>query len=172
MVCTSVKAALASGQGAASATASAVSTSSRAAFSMASSAAAAMPLDQQLAARPRDRVGFQCAAASSAAIAVGREVDRHVPLHAVGQRMQQARPAAGAHLAHQPCGGFMHREHVVAVDLRGRDVHRLGARRGTVAGRHRPARGGRAPAVVFADEEHGQRRTPAPSSALREKARG
>ncbi|MDT4848788.1 hypothetical protein FQZ97_828890 [compost metagenome] len=50
----------------------------------------------------------------------------------------------------------MHREHVVAVDLRGRDVHRRGARRGAVAGRHRASCGGGAPAVVLADEEHGQ----------------
>lgn len=70
--------------------------------------------------------------------------------------MQQPRSAAAAHLGHQPRRGRVHREHVVAVDLRGRDAQRFGTRRGTFARGHRAARGGRAPAVVLADEQHRQ----------------
>lgn len=77
-------------------------------------------------------------------------------LHAVRQRVQQARPAAGTHLGDQRPRCLVHREHVVAIDLGGRDVEGFGARRGAVTGRHRSAGGGGAPAVVLADEEHGQ----------------
>jgi hypothetical protein len=52
-----------------------------------------------------------------------------VALDAVGQRVQQPRAQAAAHLRTRAAGGLVDLDHVVAVDLCGGDVQADGARR-------------------------------------------
>ena len=85
-------------------------------------------------------------------IAVAGRIDRHVPLEAVGLRVQQSRPFAGAHLRDQPSGDRVHRLDVHAVDRLGRHADRARARRMGEAGAARVAKGFLAEQMVDAYE--------------------